>query len=201
MINAIGNISDLPSPDRVKRHSQGLALMDAIMMPEWEYRYFSFNCNWDGHHKEMLASMRDGQGSEYFLHFSEQGVAGKVLSAGHQLTDSKAFLRNVPAIFSGFANEPAFDLQSATFFFWRDASANQWLSSPSDLKSYPLLGFLVDGALAYQKWAENYYEKKINADVLEEVFASLKITAGQLRILNPDITIDELDGDINEICC
>lgn len=41
MIYAIQNINDLPSPDTLRKRLQGLALADAIIMPEWEYRYFS----------------------------------------------------------------------------------------------------------------------------------------------------------------
>lgn len=67
MIKNIVNINDLPSIDEVKRRSQALALLDAILMPQWEFRYFSFNCNWDGSGNEMMASMKDGSGGEYFL--------------------------------------------------------------------------------------------------------------------------------------
>ena len=78
MSNAIKNINDLPSIDEVRKISQGLALIDSIIMPEWECRYFSFNSNWDGSRGEMMASMRDGTGAEYFINFSEIGVVGKV---------------------------------------------------------------------------------------------------------------------------
>ncbi len=46
--------------------SRSLAMLDAIMSPEWEYRYFSFNANWDASLGERMASMRNGSGDEYF---------------------------------------------------------------------------------------------------------------------------------------
>lgn len=78
MNNSILNINELPAVDRVKHVAQGLALLDAIIMPEWEYRYFSFNCNWDGAGKEMMASMRDGSGAEYFCTLPMQVLQGKL---------------------------------------------------------------------------------------------------------------------------
>lgn len=48
MSHAIKSVADLSSISDVEKISKGLALADAILMPDWEYRYFSFNSNWDG---------------------------------------------------------------------------------------------------------------------------------------------------------
>lgn len=199
MINVVDDINTLPSIEEVKKRSQGLALLDAILMPEWEYRYFSFNANWDGHGAEMMASMRDGSGREYFLHFSNQGVVGKVLAIENILPDSSSFLSNVPARFSGFINESAFSFENATFFFWREEGKSNWLSSPNNLKSFPLLEFLVGGADSYIDWANEYYERDIDADVLNDVFNSLSVTQTQLNVLNPDIAFEDLFDDLHVI--
>ncbi len=198
MNNSILNINDLPSIDEVKKVSQALALVDAIIMPEWEYRFFSFNGNWDGNSGEMMASMRDGSGIEYFIHFTKNGVAGKVLY-DKQLSDASKFLLCVPESFSTFKNEPAFGLDKATFFFWREKDNSTWESSPNNLACYPLLDFLAGGFENYLDWAENYYEKNIDHDVLKNVFTSLTINTSQLSILNPTLSLKELHDDINEI--
>lgn len=198
MIKDIVNIFDLPSIDEVKKRSQALALLDAIFMPQWEFRYFSFNCNWDGNGKEMMGSMKDGSGGEYFLHFTDQGMVGKVL-ADEQLRNAITFLKKVPDQFSSFKNEPAFSTDKATFFFWRRNRDNSWFSSPGKLMAYPLLGFLVDGVLAYQNFVEEYFEKSIDRNVLEEIYYSLKVRPNQLLELNPEINIEEFDEDIKEI--
>ncbi len=198
MNNSIQNINDLPSIEEVKRVSQGLALIDAILMPEWEYRYFSFNCNWDGNRGEMMASMRDGSGSEYFINFTKHGVAGKVLFNG-QLPDASAFLSHVPDSFSDFKVELAFNLTNATFFFWRERDSCVWESSPNHLTCHPLLGFLIGGFKNYFDWAEGYYEKSIDHDVLKDVFTSLTVNDYQLSILNPDLSLEDLEKDLKEI--
>jgi len=59
--------------------------------------------------------------------------------------------------------------------------------------------FFVGGIAAYKSLVENYYEKSIDATVLEEVFASLDVTADQLVILNPDIELGDLVDDFQEI--
>jgi hypothetical protein len=80
MSYSISNLSELPSVDKVKKISQALALADAILMRDWSYRYFSFNSVWNEGTSDAMASMRNGEGNEYFLHFVDGGAAGKVLS-------------------------------------------------------------------------------------------------------------------------
>ncbi|MEE5145049.1 hypothetical protein V2J91_02955 [Pseudomonas alliivorans] len=198
MNNSILNINELPAVCRVKHVAQGLALLDAIIMPEWEYRYFSFNCNWDGAGKEMMASMRDGSGAEYFLHFTDAGVAGKVV-CGSPLPNVSECLNAMPEAFQQFKVEPAFSTDNASLFFWRGVKQPSWCASPDGLKEYPLLGFLVGGIAAYKNLVEEYYEKSIDATILEEVFASLDVTADQLVTLNPDIEFGDLVDDFQEI--
>ena len=40
------NRSALPEPGDLRRLSQSLAMLDAILCPEWQYRYHSFNASW-----------------------------------------------------------------------------------------------------------------------------------------------------------
>lgn len=198
MNTSIKHINDLPSIDKMKKISQGLALADAILMPEWEYRYFSFNNNWDGNRNEMMASMRNGAGSEYFINFTKYGAVGKVLSSEFSADTSKT-LKPVPDKFSSFKKEPAFNLNNATLFFWHENDSSTWKASPNNLASYPLLGFLANGISTYTDWAENYYQKSINHDVLKDVFTSLTVDTSQLSILNPNLTLESLENDLNEI--
>lgn len=198
MNSSIRNIDKLPSIERVKCVAQGLALLDSIIMPEWEYRYFSFNCNWDGAGKEMMGSMRDGSGGECFLHFTNAGVAGKVIF-GSLLSDASSCLSTMPEAFQQFKVEPAFSADNASLFFWRGVKQSSWCASPDGLKEYPLLGFFVEGIEAYKVLVKDYYEKNIDAVVLEEVFASLNVTADQLMVLNSDINFDDLADDFQEI--
>lgn len=62
-LKPLKNINQLPSIEKVIEISQSLAMLDAILMPDWEYRYFSFNKEWNIN--QYMASMRDGEGSHY----------------------------------------------------------------------------------------------------------------------------------------
>jgi len=109
---SLNNIDQLPSIENLKKNAQSLALLDAILMPDWEYRYFSFNSKWNV--GEMMSSMRDGSGNEYFILFCPTGAVGKVFYSQMRIG---ATVNPVPETFSSFKSENAFSLTDATYFF------------------------------------------------------------------------------------
>ena len=58
-------LARLPDIDSLRRKTQALAAMDAIMSPDWKYRYFLFDSKWDG--GEMMATITNGSGDDLFL--------------------------------------------------------------------------------------------------------------------------------------
>jgi hypothetical protein len=65
------DLSRLPGIERLRKLTQSLAMLDAIVSREWEYRYYSFNSRWSA--GEQLASMRDGSGDGWFCAFGAPG--------------------------------------------------------------------------------------------------------------------------------
>src|SRR5262249_20272971 len=53
----------LPAIDDLRNLCQVIATLDAILSPEWEWRYYSFNSKWSA--GAMCASMRNGSGDEF----------------------------------------------------------------------------------------------------------------------------------------
>ncbi|WP_328392400.1 hypothetical protein OHS70_00395 [Streptomyces sp. NBC_00390] len=53
----------LPTIADLRNLSRSLAMLDAILSPDWEGRYYSFNAGWAA--GVELASMRNGSGDEY----------------------------------------------------------------------------------------------------------------------------------------
>src|SRR5579859_6032415 len=115
----------LPPPEALRRRCRSLAMLDAILSPEWEYRYYSFNSRWAK--GEMMASMRDGSGDTYFILFTAAGVALKGYAhesalAGYNVENRRPYpgvLDDVPPEFERFLKEPAFSMDFTTFCLWR----------------------------------------------------------------------------------
>jgi len=192
------NIHQLGDVEQVERRSQALALLDAILIPEWEDRYFSFNCRWNLERQERMASMRNGQGDEYFILYSRSGVAGKVYCDECQLAPEDARAA-VPSTFAAFMTEPAFSISTSTFFFWNVGLQRTWSASPSQPNGYAWLGFLARGPSAYLEWVNAYLEKEIDSMSVDRVFETLTITEELVAQLNSDRDLSELAEDLDEI--
>lgn len=198
MTQILDNINKLPSISEVKRISQSLALLDAIIMPEWELRYFSFDCHWDG--EEMMASMKNGSGNEYFLLFNKHGVIGKVFIKNMQLSENekKELFTKIPSLYESFKQEEAFSLDNISFCFWRSNNKNSWVSEPMTENLF-YLNFLTGNPNIYKEWAEEYYEKKFNIDVIQDIFLHKPLTTEIISKLNTEIKIEDLSEDLEEI--
>src|ERR1700740_1935501 len=110
------DLSALPEAVGLRRLCRSRAMLDAILCPEWPYRYHSFNANWAA--GEEMASMRDGCGDGYFILFTKAGAIMKGFaheSEAWRRTSQRGqplpgMFDGVPEEFAGFLDEPAFSM-------------------------------------------------------------------------------------------
>jgi len=67
------NLAELPDIRTLQRLCKSLATLDAVICPEWEYRYYSYNNAWDKEQGEEYFHMRNGSGDEFQVLFNHQG--------------------------------------------------------------------------------------------------------------------------------
>ena len=203
----------LPDIDALRRLSQSLAMLDAIISPQWESRYYSFNSTWGS--GEMMASMRNGSGDDYFLLFNAAGAILKGFAHESPMTpyanrDYKVWpgvLDNVPTEFASFLSEPAFTLEDTTFCLWRRHADSNWqvgeIEYPSDDLdpdgSDALLVILDGQAATYQEFAESYYERSVDLSSVEKIYQHRPLTQELISALNPELSPEDLAADILEI--
>src|SRR5215475_12894352 len=88
----------LPDVDRLRTLLQSVAMLDAILSPKWEYRYYSFNSHWSS--GEQMGSMRDGCGDDLFALFNATGCFLKGFAHAAPMRDWPGVLELVPAEFA-----------------------------------------------------------------------------------------------------
>ncbi|MFD3707030.1 hypothetical protein ACFWUP_28165 [Nocardia sp. NPDC058658] len=192
-------LSRLPDIATLRQRCQAMAMLDAVLSPEWEDRYYSFNAAWGD--AEELASMRNGSGDNWFIVFSAAGVYGQCFD--HEAPNAPEVLDAVPAVFGPYVTEPAFadhtGSQAVTACFWRENDA-AWGAAAADRGGDDLLELLLDGTPeAYKIWAEDYYEVDVNLAAAQHVYAMQPLTTEIVADLNPDVEISDLEDDIAEI--
>ncbi len=202
----------IPDISSLKKLSQSLAMLDAIMSPEWDYRYYSFNSNWTA--GEMMASMRNGSGDEYFILFNSQGAIMKGFA--HESAMSpwanepeqvwRGVLDEVPNEFAEFLTEPAFSITATTFCIWRRNTDGAWQTGPIDYPneedpdgSEDLLLVLDGNPSTYREFAEEYYECSIDLEAVSSIYQHQTLTAETINALNPEVALEGLASDLEEI--
>ncbi|MFI2431368.1 hypothetical protein [Streptomyces sp. NPDC018693] len=212
----------LPDIAVLRDHCRSLAMVEAILSPEWGDRYYSFDSRWS--ETESMASMRDGQGDEYAIVFS--GAGAYVRGFAHESPMSPyvgeggpwpGVLDEVPEVFRVYVEEPAFSdedgLPIATACLWREAGDGVWRAGAIDFPgestgeggSDPdgagqLFHLLVDrSAEAYQAWAEEYYDVPVDVAAVRHILSLRPLTEAVVGALNPGTTVADLADDVAEI--
>jgi len=192
---------------------QSLAMLDAILSREWQYRYFSFNRHWSS--GEQMGSMRNGQGNHYFALFN---VAGCWLKGFDHEAPMSPFASNppksvagvfdgVPAEFQACLTEPAFVIDETTFCIWRRYDDGVWRRGPVSFAageddpdgSAGLLQYLDGRPQTYREWATEYYEREIPFGAVQSIYAHDPLDQRMVSELNPEVSLSELSDDVEEI--
>jgi hypothetical protein len=192
---------------------QSLAMLDAILSSDWEYRYFSFNSKWG--EGEQMGSMRNGQGDQYFALFNAAGCWLKGFDHEAPMTPfakdppqvAAGILDSVPPEFADCLTQPAFVIEETTFCIWRRYQDGQWQRGPvqfpsgnEDPDGSAVLLYYLDGdPETYQQWAEEYYEVEVPLEAVQAIYAHQPLTQQLVSDLNADVTLEELREDIEEI--
>ena len=195
----------LPSVPDVERRCVALAMLDAILSPEWESRYYSFNRYWDRVRNQRMASFRDGCGNEYFILFSSDAVAS-IKGFDHEAFDGqsvKGVLDGIPDAFADFKNEPAFDMENITFCLWNAGGGWQRSGTLADGViakdgSASMLGLLVGTPADYREYARDNFEIAVSAQVVARFFALDKLTSALAASLRQDVDLTQIES-IDEI--
>lgn len=207
----------LPAIDDLRNLCRSLAMLDAILSPDWEDRYYSMNARWaDG---EEMASMRDGSGNEYSIVFSAAGAyvrgfdhESPMSPYGNEHEPWPGVVDEVPELFRPFVEEPAFTDEDGvpvvTACLWRGATDDRWHHGTIEFPDRAvdpdgaarLFELLVDRSPeAFQRFAEDYYEVPVDLEAVRQVYALRPLSQELVSSLNPEVGPTELAHDMSEI--
>lgn len=203
----------LPDIPMLRDLCRSMAVLEAILSPEWSSRYHSFDADWSP--GEEMASMRDGSGDEYSIVFSAAGAYIRGFdheSAMSPYNDDGPWpgvLDSVPEVFRHCVEEPAFcdedGMPVVTACLWREVGDGRWRVGEID---YPdgvngpdgaagLFARLVDpSAEAFRRFAEDYYEVPVDLDAVRHVYALRPLTQAVVTALNADLAVKDLADDL-----
>jgi hypothetical protein len=214
------DLSKLPDIDTFRRLLQSMAMLDAILSPQWEFRYYSFNSKWS--RGKQMGSIRNGCGDDFFALFNKhgcwlKGFAHEAVMSPYREDGTKAIwpgvLDAVPAEFADCLTQPAFSVEDTTFCIWRRYSDAEWqrgeIKFPPRQKdsdgSAQLLSPLDGKPRTYLAWATDYFRKgdgggrALYIEHVRHIYSHKPLSAELVAEINPNLTLKELAGDVKEI--
>ncbi|MBB5776083.1 hypothetical protein [Nonomuraea jabiensis] len=191
-----------------------MAVLEAVLSPDdWESRYHSFSAGWGP--AEEMGSMRNGSGDEYSIVFLAGGAYIRgfdheaVMSPYRNDGPWPGVLDSVPDVFRHCVVEPAFcdedGMPVVTACLWREAGDEGWRVGEIDYPegesdpdgSAHLFALLTDPTpKAFQRFAEDYYQVRVDLDAVQHVYALRPLTQAVVTALNVDVALKDLAEDL-----
>ncbi|MCZ7431681.1 hypothetical protein [Streptomyces sp. WMMC1477] len=189
----------LPDPATLATRCRAFALLDSVLddfapthtfLPAWREGV-------------DLAQMDNGSGGLYAIAFDPAGVF--LYGFDHECAATPwreeprahwpGLLDGLPAALAHYPGEPEFQLDGffdATVCAWREAGGAAWQCGPvefaddeSDGAGF-LFELLADGSPeAYVRFAEDYFEQRVDREAVESVLAATPLSPGTLAALSP----------------
>jgi hypothetical protein len=188
----------LPSPQELERICKGMAALDAMLMEEWQDRYYSFNHAWNAKSEQRMASMRNGEGDEWFMVFEPSGVFFKAFWHEYPHEDVAKIYKGLPTKLLPQLKEPAFSMEHVTFGGWHDGTT--WTLRGNAIA--PIQGeleILTGDPEKYREYAADYFGVDLPADAIAHVLAGKKLDAKLVKRITSERTLADLKADLAEI--
>lgn len=204
----------LPAVPDLRDRCRAMAVLEAILSPEWTDRYHSYDRSWTV--GAELASMRDGSGDEYSIVFTDGGTF--VRGFAHESPMSPyagdgpwpGVVDAVPEPLRRWVTEPAFTdeegMPVVTACLWRGPADDAWHTGDVDYPDGPdpdgadrlfqLLAAPPESAPeVFRAFAEDYYGEPLDPEVIRHVFALRPLTEEIVGALNTEVSLADVAED------
>lgn len=147
------NLEGIPEIQTLKNLCKSISALEAIICRDWEFRYYSYQNNWDEELGEEYFEMQNGQGDQFSILFSKFGAIINGFANESEMSnweeveiEQKGFLKkmfgkketelkqniwngvmdNIPEEFKHFIFDEPIKSIGTTFCIWRKNDETKW---------------------------------------------------------------------------
>ncbi|MGQ2983336.1 hypothetical protein [Flavobacterium sp.] len=189
----------LPSPDKLRSICKAISVLDAILSPEWQFRYYSYSSKWgDG---EECLQMRNGQGDEMHILFTATGCAINGFVHEYPQPDKEQVTKGLPAQFDEFIFGEPVNSIGTTFCLWNEGNVWQAGSIENfDDNSVEMLSIFDYEPQSYINYASDYFETELPLPTVASIYSGETLTKEMVLSIVEDLADwDVLKKDLIEI--
>ena len=199
------DLSLLPDRKTLQTICKAIAVLDAIISQEWEYRYYSYTNKWADN--EEFCEMRNGSGDQILILFRRDGCVINGFAHEFNQNDKRNLTNSLPPIFNGFIfGEPVKSI-GTTFCVWTTIQGNWQVGKIENFEdnSEKMLTIFDGKPQTYLDWATDYFEGSykeggIPLDTVSKIYSGQNLTKEMvLSIVDKLEDWEQLKTDLNEI--
>ncbi len=164
------NPTELPNREKLKAICKAISVLDAILSPEWEFRYFSYNCQWS--ENEELLQMRNGSGDEMHVLFTQNGCCVNGFAHEFESKDKQKLTLGLPEEFTEFMFGEPIASVGTTFCIWKTDETDWEVGQLDNFEddSETLLQIFDGNPETYREYASEYFETEIPLETIAKIY-------------------------------
>lgn len=194
----------LPDKDQLRRTCKAISVLDAILSPDWEFRYFSYNAHWS--EDEEFFEMKDGSGDHLFILFRQEGCVINGFCHEAPQTVVEDLTKGLPPVFNEFIFGEPVKSTGTTFCAWTLENSGWQPAKEINSNCAKELLFIFDGKPeTYIAWASEYFEgsyrgQEVSPSVVNKIYREEPLTRDMVMELVSEVhDWDQLQSEMEEI--
>ncbi len=199
------NYSSLPDKLHLQKICKAISVLDAILSPEWEYRYYSYQSKWSDN--EEFCEMRNGQGDHMLILFRKEGCVINGMTHEYYPRDKSKLTKGLPEFYNEFIFGEPVNSIGTTFCLWTVENSKWKIGELENFDdgSGEMLEIFDSNPQTYISWATDYYEGGFKVsehtfEVVSNIYRENVLTKKMvLSLINNLEDWDKLKEDLKEI--
>ncbi len=193
------NLQSMPDIAVLMSTCKAISVLDAILSPEWEFRYYSYNSKWDT--DEECMQMRNGHGDEMHVLFHREGAVINGFAHEYPQPPKNDVTMDLPEIFNEFIFGEPVNSIGTTFCVWK-LQKSKWKSGTNleEDNSAKMLKIFDGNPESYIEWAEEYFERSLPIDSVSQIYKSKPLSNDMVLMIDSQFKDwGQLIADLDEI--
>lgn len=199
------NINLLPGRKKLQSICKAIAVLDAILSQEWEYRYYSYNNKWADN--EEFCEMRNGSGDQMLILFRQDGCVINGFAHEFLQYEKQELTKNLPSIFDEFIFGEPVKTMGTTFCVWTTEGKNWQTGQIENYEdnSAEMLSIFDGNPQTYIDWATGYFEESyiesgIPLETVTKIYDQQTLTKEMVLTIVKELEDwEQLENDLDEI--
>jgi hypothetical protein len=195
----------LPDRNKLKTICKAISVLDAVLSPEWEYRYYSYNRQWSDN--EEFFEMRDGSGDQMLILFRHDGCVINGFAHEYDQPEKQKLTEGLPSVFDEFIYGEPVKTIGTTFCIWTTELRNWQIGQIANYQdnSENMLSIFDGNPQTYIDRANEFFDESsagngIPLNTVTDIYNGQTLTREMvLSIVNDFEDWEQLETDLNEI--